>query len=164
MSGLRTRFIAASAGAALTAFGLVLIAGCGDDTGLKKRYPVFGKVTYHDQPVENGQISFIPADPDKQRPANGFIEDGHYTLTTATPGDGALPGEYSVTIKAVQVDDSKLKETVAKYGGGGRQEDIRKATRKAKNLVPPKYQLAEKSGLKATVRETSNPIDFPLAD
>jgi len=164
MSTLRLRLIATSAGAALTAVGLVLIAGCGDDTELGKRYPVSGTVTYHDRPVEKGQIQFLPADPQKQRPANGFIENGHYTLTTLTPGDGALPGDYKVTIKAMQIDDSKVNETVAKYGGGGRQEDIAKATAAAKLLVPPKYQLPETSGLKVTVKEGSNPFDFPLTD
>jgi hypothetical protein len=164
MSILRLHVVAASAGAALTAVGLVLIAGCGDDTGLDKRYPVSGTVTYNDKPVEKGQISFIPADPGKQRPANGFIENGRFTLTTATSGDGALPGNYRVTIKAVQTDDSKIIETVVKKGGGGRQQDIAKATANAKLLVPPKYQLPETSELEAKVEEKSNTFDWKLTD
>ena len=65
--------------------------GCGDDTGLGKRYPVSGTVTYNGTPLEKGQISFIATDKNKQRDANGFIQAGRYTLTTATPEDAPCP-------------------------------------------------------------------------
>jgi hypothetical protein len=164
MRRLRARFIVTSASVALTAVGLALILGCGDDTGLEKRYPVSGMVTYNDKPVEKGQISFLPVDPTKQRPANGTIVDGRYSLTTATPGDGALPGEYRVTIISKEVDDSITLETSKKKGGGPRQKDIARAAAKAKNLVPGKYQLPETSGLKRIVKEVSNTFDFDLTN
>src|SRR6476660_5779935 len=94
--------IKSRAGVTATAAGLCLILGCGDDTGLAKRYPVSGTVTYHDAPLEKGQITFIPADRTKQREAAGTIEGGRYTLTTGTAGDGALPGEYGVTITSLE--------------------------------------------------------------
>jgi len=144
--------------------GLSAVAGCGDDTGLGQRYAVSGMVTYNSKPVEKGQISFIATDKNKQRDANGFIQDGHYSLTTASPGDGALPGEYSVTVKSIEVDDSKVIETVTKYGGGGRQHEIGKATAKGKSLIPAKYQLPETSQLKYTVKEQANTIDIDLKD
>ena len=118
-----------------------MLPGCGDDTGLDRRYPVYGKVTYNGKPVEAGRIAFMPVDPEKQRTANGFIKDGNYTLTTAIPDDGALPGDYQVTVTAVEADTSKVVATVTKYGGGGRQHEIAAATKKAKNLVPSKYKL-----------------------
>ena len=146
--------------------GLCLLAGCGDDTGLGKRYPVYGTVTYKDSPVEAGRVSFIPADTknENQRAAAGDIQNGSYSLTTAVDGDGALPGEYFVTIASKLVDDSKVKETIAKHGGGGRQQDVAKAAASAKNLIPGKYQLPETSKLKVTVKEQSNKFDFPLTD
>jgi hypothetical protein len=152
------------AGAFLVAVGSLLIAGCSDDTGLGTRYPVSGNVTYKNQPVEKGQISFIPDDPKTGRPAQGFIENGRYTLTTATDGDGALPGKYKVTIKSQDVDNTQVLETVIKKGGGGRQGDIAKAASKAKNLVPAKYQLTDTSGLEVTVEAKGNKLDFPLTD
>src|SRR5262249_44051569 len=133
-------------------------------TGLDKRYPVSGTVKYKGQPVAKGQISFIAVDKVKQRDANGFIQDGHYSLTTATSGDGALPGEYMVTIISKETDDTQIGETIKKCGGAGRQTDIAKAAAKAKNLVPGKYQLAETSGLKQTVKAAPNSIDFDLTD
>jgi len=147
--------------------GLSPILGCGDDTGLDKRYPVSGTVTFKDQPVEKGQISFITTDKTKQRDAGGAIENGRYTLTTATPGDGALPGKYNVTIVSKEIDPAdaaKIKGTIEKLGGSARQGDTGKAAARAKNLVPGKYQLPETGGLTATVEEKSNTIDFKLAD
>jgi hypothetical protein len=164
MSMLHLRRIVTPIATALAAAGLLVIAGCGDDTGLGKRYPVSGTVTYKDQPVEKGQIAFIPVDPKEQRPANGFIENGRYTLTTATPGDGAMPGKYKVTIQSQSVDTTQVIETVKKQGGGGRQGDIAKAASKAKNLIPSKYLLTDTSGLEATVEARSNQLDFPLND
>jgi len=166
MNTLRLRLITTSACAALIAVGLCLLPGCGDDTGLGKRYPVYGTVTYKDSPVEAGRISFIPVDSknENQRAAAGEITNGSYSLTTGTAGDGALPGEYFVTIASKLIDDSKVKETIEKYGGGGRQQDVGKAGAKAKNLIPGKYQLPETSELKVTVKESSNKFDFPLKD
>jgi hypothetical protein len=147
-----------------TLLGVLAVLGCGDDTGLDKRYLVYGTVTYGGKTIEKGQISFIPTDAAKGRAANGFIENGKYTLTTATPGDGALPGEYGVTVASKEVDNTKVNETVAKYGGGGRQQEIGQATAKAKNLIPAKYQLPETSQLKYTVKPQSNQIDIELKD
>jgi hypothetical protein len=166
MSIVRLRLMTIPACAAVIAVGLCLLPGCGDDSGLGKRYPVYGTITYKDNPVQAGRISFIPADSKNadQRAAAGEITDGKYSLTTATDGDGALPGDYFVTIVSKLVDDSKVKDTIQKYGGGGRQQDVAKAAANAKNLVPGKYQLAETSKLKVTVKEQSNKFDFPLED
>jgi hypothetical protein len=166
MNTLRLRLATTSACAASLAVGLCLLSGCGDDTGLGKRYPVYGTVTYKDSPVEAGRISFIPANSkdQNQRAAAGDIRNGSYSLTTQIEGDGALPGEYNVTIVSKLVDDSKVKETIQKYGGGGRQEDVGRASAQAKNLIPGKYQLPETSKLTVTVKESSNKFDFPLKD
>jgi len=144
--------------------GLSSLPGCGDDTGLDKRYPVSGTVKYKGQPVEKGQINFVAVDKVKQRDAGGLIQGGSYSLTTSMPGDGALPGEYNVTIISKDIDDSKVIETINKQGGGGRQADVAKAAVKAKNLVPGKYQLVDTSGLKGTVKAEPNTIDFDLTD
>lgn len=166
MNTIRLRLITNSAAAAAIAFGFCLLPGCGDETGLGKRYPVYGTVTYKGAPLESGRISFIPADGTnaKLRAAAGDITNGSYKLTTHDEGDGALPGEYFVTIASKQVDNTKVLETVNKYGGGGRQQDIAKAAANATNLIPGKYQLPETSGLKATVKESSNKFDYALTD
>ena len=51
-----------------------------------------------------------------------------------------------MTVRSIEVENSKVNETVTKYGGGGRQGDIANATAKGKSLIPAKYQLPETSG------------------
>jgi hypothetical protein len=139
---------------------LLIASGCSDD-GLPKRYPVTGTVTYNGKPLEKGQVNFLPTAPDG-RPASGDIQAGEYSLTTQTPGDGAMPGKYRVTIVASDVD---LNAAIAKQQGGiPSQEDVIKAQRKAKRLIPAKYEDPAKSGLEREVKEESNTFDFSLTD
>jgi hypothetical protein len=142
--------------------GIVACLGCGDDTGLAKRYPVSGKVTYKGAPIESGRISFEPTTPDA-RPAAGQIENGRYSLTTLAPGDGAIPGKYRVTVLSQEIDTSEMKE-IAKGGQFHHDKAFAKAAKNAKNLVPSKYKLADTSGLEKEVKAESNSIDFDLVD
>jgi len=160
----RLRIPALRVAALVTSVVLVSVLGCGDDSGLGKRYPVSGAVRLNGAPLEKGRIDFHPTDPAKGRAASGEIQNGSYRLTTLTTGDGALPGQYKVTVTAMEVDNSKVLETVKKYGGGGRQHEIAKAAAAGKMLVPAKYTLADTSGLTATVEEKSNSIDFELKE
>ena len=41
---------------------LLVMASCGTDDGLGKRYPVSGTVTYNGKPLEKGEISFVSED------------------------------------------------------------------------------------------------------
>lgn len=142
---------------------LALASGCGDGTGLPERYPVSGTVTYKGAPVETGAITFMPVDVANGRSASGTIEDGDYYLTTAVDGDGALPGEYKVTITSRDVDYDQAMAGVE--GGMPKQDDVAKAINEAENLVPAKYSLPETSGLTYTVTEGSNRgTDFDLTD
>jgi hypothetical protein len=154
----------AAALAAAALLGLLGVTGCGDDSGLGQRYSVSGSVTFNGQPVEKGQIAFVPVDLNKQRAANGFIQDGRYSLTTITPQDGALPGDYKVTIVSKEADNSQVIKTIMEKGGGARQAEVGKATANAKDRIPAKYQLPETSGLTAKVEERSNTINFTLKD
>jgi hypothetical protein len=155
------RLIALAASIATTA----LIPGCSDDSGLATRYPVSGKVTYKDQPVPNATIIFEPINPPlpQGRVANGVVEKGSYRLTTATPGDGALPGEYKVIILASDLDVSELAK---KQGGLLHQGDAehQKAAKAAKSLLPEKYGQSMNTPLKAKVEARSMTFDFPLTD
>jgi hypothetical protein len=144
---------------------IVVILGCGDDTGLARRYPVSGTVKYKGELLKKGQIAFQPANPPMPagRQAEGFIENGSYTLTTATQGDGALPGEYKVIIFSSTLDTSQL---VGKEGGPLHQGDAThvKALKAATNPIPTKYAKAESSPLTAKVETTTNQFHFDLTD
>ena len=147
---------------AVAVTGLVTVLGCGDDSGLAKRYSVSGTVNYNGKPVEKGTITFTPS-VEGGRAASGDIADGSYSLTTVTPGDGAIPGAYKVTVMAKEIDTTKLKE-VAKGGQFHHDKDFAKANKTAKALIPPKYQLASTSDLTAEVKASSNTIPFELKD
>jgi len=144
----------------------VVVLGCGgDDSGLDRRYKVSGTVKYKGEPVSKGTIAFEPANPPPPagRHASGYIENGHYTLTTSIDGDGALPGEYKVVINSSGVDMSDL----AKKSGGlihQGDKDFQKVVKEAKSLVPTKYSKSETSGLTKKVEASSNTIDFNLED
>ncbi len=154
---------------AIFAIGLsILMApGCGDDTGLGKRYPVSGNVSYKGEAIKQGRINFVPAKPAEGRAAQSDIIDGSYSLTTATENDGALPGSYKVTISSVTIDpaaQAKLKEF--SQGGqsrlGPESANIMKGA--VKNALPSKYSLPETSGLTAEVKEQATKLDFDIKE
>jgi len=135
-------------------------AGCGEDDGIGKRYPVSGTVTYKGQPVPKATVVFSPADAQTGRPATSTTDsDGVYQLTTASPGDGALPGKYAVTVSAIERDLSKTKNAA---GGMYRADIILKAPKKL--MVPAKYGERKSSTLTVEVKPERNTFDFPLED
>ena len=151
--------------AALAFAGMTLVFGCGDDSGLGKRFPVSGTVNSKGQPVENGTITFVPSAADG-RSAAGQIEKGAYKLTTVQPNDGALPGAYKVTVVAKEIQDADAAKISAIAKGGQSHHDatFAKAMKNAKSLVPSKYSLTDTSGLTADVKDKSNTINFDLQD
>ena len=74
----------------------------------RKRYRVQGEVTYNGKPLAHGTINFIPQG-DDGRGASGTIQEGAYDLTTLTPGDGAIPGTYRVTVTAIEATEESKK-------------------------------------------------------
>jgi hypothetical protein len=145
-------------------FLFLTVAGCGSDDGLGRRYSVSGTVKYKGEPLAKGQINFLPQD-GKGRGASGLIEDGYYALSTNGDRDGALPGKYSVTILAKELDLTKAEARSKKLGTGiPLPSDVAKANRTAKNLVPVKYSSPDTSKLTAEVKEQSDSIPFELSD
>lgn len=152
------------------AFSLLILAaalpGCGED-GLGKRYKVTGMVKYKGEPVEHGLICFITPDAGG-RSCTGTIDKGYYTLQTQEPGDGAFPGDYTVTVVAKKPDldaaanKAKAKGNTAAYTP---PDFTAEAHKKAPNAVPAKYAtVGPQNTLKAKVEAKSNQIDFDLAD
>ncbi len=145
----------------------VTILGCGDD-GLGKRYSVSGTVNYNGQPLEKGDIGFVPEDPGG-RAAFGTIEGGSYSLSTIGERDGALPGKYKVTVTSKDVDltaaDADFKKKNPNAVPGVLPKDMLvKASKSAKSRIPKKYSTPNDSGLTAEVKEQSNSIPFDLTD
>ena len=86
---------------------LAVTAGCGGSS-LGTPVPVTGKIIYQGQPVEGAQVTFhAKADTGEEgavrRSANGrTAADGTFSLTTFKTGDGALPGDYVITVSKIE--------------------------------------------------------------
>ena len=81
---------------AASCLSLLVLVGCGQpDYKGPKRFPLSGNVTYDDEPIDFGSISFLPAG-GEQRVSGGLIENGKYAVTEA---QGANAGKHKVEIR-----------------------------------------------------------------
>lgn len=90
--------------ASLFALIALVLAGCGQS---RSHVPVTGTVKYGDGTVPQGDISSVTFQPSSPLPgakgaAGNIGPDGAFELRTVKPGDGALPGDYKVTIHVTQ--------------------------------------------------------------
>src|SRR5687768_1820438 len=83
---------------------LAVLFGCDDRP---TRVPVSGIVTIDGQPLDRGNIKFVPKN---GRPSAGSIgTDGRFTLTCYDGNDGALLGTHRVQVAANRIiSDSKI--------------------------------------------------------
>ena len=155
--------------AALTVSQLVGCSGS-DDGNRRPTAPTSGVVKYKGQPVEGATVTFTTV----QDPISAFgITDasGKFSLFTYEEGDGAVIGEHDVTITKTDGVTPK-----AEPPSTGNQDPLNLETYNpppfgytppptVKHLIPEKYSIAGKSGLKATVKEEGpNEVTFDLTD
>jgi hypothetical protein len=91
-----------------------IMAGCGD--GRPTRVPVSGKVLIDGEPLKFGAVIFVP---ENGRSSAGNLDDnGHFTLTCFTPGDGALLGKHKIQVFGSDVINNTTTRVHApkKYG------------------------------------------------
>jgi hypothetical protein len=172
------------------------LAGCGPGHGLTLGR-VQGKVTYKGEPVRYGTVFFVPnTSKGTDGPsAMGIIkDDGTYTLSTDSGGDGALVGHHKVGV--VGLDPTPINTTSEKplpkpeeepgefmIAKGKVAKQARRAPRKAaaaaaepgdtftdrggrtfRYVIPKKLGNYEESGLEVDVARGSNTIDFNIAE
>jgi hypothetical protein len=119
--------------------------------------PVHGKVTMGGKPLTGGIVSFQPVQIAAGLPnhiSQGAIQaDGQYTLSSFRPDDGAVPGEYTVTIQSVQAHEPFDQFSKAPPAPSGPK-------------IPAIYSSAESTTLKATVPTggSAQQIDFDLKE
>lgn len=123
---------------------LVGVVGCGGPVA-PKCYPVRGRVEMHGRPVEEAMVVFHPIQssqgPVASRPQAYTDKEGCFELTLLQPRDGALPGEYAITIE--------LRELKA---------DGDQMVRDGKSLLPEMYRNPATSGFKFTVEPKENEV------
>jgi len=144
----------------------VFLTGCGSDGGGSSGppvYPVKGVVKLNGQPVVGADIVFNLKDGSGS--SFGRTDgSGSYQLTTRRSNDGAVPGDYLVSIskadEAPAIDEATIPQDSPNYNpfvGKG------VATRpKPKSGFPAQYGDSKTSGLTARVLEEKTTIDFDL--
>lgn len=150
---------------------ILCLMGCGSG-GRLPTSPVSGTVSVGDKPIAGADVTFHPAD-DKQkiRPAFGKTNDaGEFELSTYDDGDGAVPGEYKISIVKQSlrpgIDVKTLTPSGQGTGGSAGMDMYKKMTLGNKRekatvsdaSVPAKYSDREKSGLKRTVEASGGNV------
>ena len=125
---------------------VVILAGC-KPPGLE-RAVITGKVTYQDEPVQRGQLRFVPIEGTQGPPAGATIEAGSYTVKAL----GGVPvGTARVKIKAYHDIDMP---------GGPPTPAATMGVRPGKQYLPDKYN--KQSELNVTIAAGEQTLDFEL--
>lgn len=140
--------------AARIRLGLSLLAlscwtGCGQGGSWERLpvHPVQGSIKYGNEKLEGALVVFHPASGSDPRilPARGSVAgDGTFSVTTYEASDGAVEGEYILTVVR-----NPLLERDGDHVAGP-------------NVLPPKYSKAETSDLKVRVAAGPNQLE-PLS-
>ena len=126
------------------------IVGCGSTNQIT---PVSGKITYKGAPCDGALVVFHPLAGERlndPKPVATTSPDGVYRLTLFAENDGAIPGEYGVTI----VWNALEREPKMSLSGEGSAGSDR-LKGKYGNPVSPKLKAKVESG-------KANQFDFDL--
>jgi hypothetical protein len=131
---------------------VLLLAGCGGRGG-PERAAVHGKVTFDNQPVQEGIIAFIPTDGGPS--SGGKIENGTFDIPAES---GPSLGPQRVEIRAFRTTG---KQSTSKIRGETTGPSGTPTTAEAmKQYIPAAYNT--KSTLKFEIESGKNEKDFDL--
>jgi hypothetical protein len=107
--------------------GLLVIAGCGRRD--VETVPVEGKITFGGEACPAaGAIYFVPTSVPAglpRRPASGaFDKDGRFRATSFQPGDGLVPGTYTVRIECWRQAPTEIARGVSYVPAGYSPPDV----------------------------------------
>jgi hypothetical protein len=133
----------------------LMAAGCADDEG-PERVAVQGEVRLGGQPLESGQIRFIPNGASVGPSAAATITQGRYEFDAET---GPIVGTHRVEIEATNYLGFEMDDERA-FAGFAQSGEIRNREKTA-NPVPARYNT--QSTLTRTIEaDSETPIDFDL--
>jgi hypothetical protein len=144
----------------LLAFG-GLIAGCGSNG--PETVKVRGIVSLDGKPVEDATVGFTPKD--GGRPAMGTTDaSGQFTLTTFTPGDGAVVGTHTVTVSKIRSSGQQVDASTVPAGSNAMplSGPTAPGAIKIQWVVPPKYADPKTSGFTVDVKRGMEPVTLDL--
>jgi hypothetical protein len=177
----------------LAVLAVYSLAGCGPGNGLTMGR-VSGLVTYNGQPVELGEVLFLPDSEkgNKGVPSMGAIgKDGTYTMSTQDSGDGVIAGYHKVGIRALdatrvgqdeipEVDPTAATrtETLTDRVNKRKAQSLKLRKNRAKKdaptvsfngnvfrfLAPEKLANPETSGIRVQISRGSNRVNFAIEE
>lgn len=153
--------------AACVAASLVFIGGCGGGGQRPATEPVTGSVKFKGAALAGATVTLVPATKPSQgepftvtTPRTAIAKTdsaGEFKLTSVKENDGAVPGEYKISVTKIEEPPPVTPST-----------DIAAPPPKAvpiKSLIPEKYNNPESSKLTATVKKGGpNRIDLDLKE
>lgn len=132
----------------LALVGTVCLIGCGGGGGDKwtdkrpKTVNVSGVVVYKQQPVAGANVVFHPQA--HEHGAAGVTDSsGRFTLRTFDANDGAVPGEFKVTVTKIEIQGTGAEDAPA----------VGETVVKETMALPAKYADQYKTDLTVTVRD-----------
>ncbi len=159
----------------MLAVSVSFIFGCGSgDSGFPPTYPVTGTVTLNGKAVDGATVTFFLTE-GKGSAVGSTGADGKYSLSTFRPGDGAVAGQYKVSIAKYSTAVPSNPTTppqgqiasgdidASNYAPPSTSAGKTSGSSGAKNSLPAKYANADFSGLRAAVSEKGkNEFNFDL--
>jgi len=149
----------------LAAAWALATAGCGGN-GL---VTVTGKVTLDGQPLSDATVIFVPVEGANKTttPGGRTDESGVFYLMTREPNDGAMPGEYNVTITKKELpakpllnsNDIKDRESANLFL---KQMKDKTAGGTIKFITPVAYADQNKTPFRSVKIPPSEPLQFDL--
>jgi hypothetical protein len=135
---------------------LFVVNGCAKKDTRVRRVPVSGTLFRMGQPVAEATVIFEPLG--STPAATGTTDaNGQFRLTTFDIDDGAVPGEYKVAVRKVQVIPGNRPSEAP--------DDLATTPPDEKWLLPVKYGHSDSSGLTANVKpDAKNDFKFELPD
>ncbi len=147
------------------ATGLAVCPGCGKpEAEVPETYPVSIKITHEGEPVEGASVTLVPQG-ESGRGASGVTDAGG-VAEMGLPGlaDGAVPGEYWVTVSKVEGVQSDPNMSAEEFYEQQSSEPGA-APASPEHLLPKKYLSAESGGLECVVEEKQEQtFEFNLTD
>ncbi len=123
---------------------LAICLGCGVATD---RLPLEGSVTFQDQPLEHGHVTFLTTSGPPGPVCGAIIRDGRFKIPTE---QGLAPGTYRVLISS---PDGVAPQTPEEIAAG--------ASPRAMERIPPEYNTESKLTAKVT-SDGSNRFEFSI--
>lgn len=144
--------------------GLIGICGCfGGSSSRPKLIPVSGSVKVKGVPAPNITVTFFAVGSAPRNPTGTTDAEGNFKLTSYDTDDGAVAGDYVVTLAATKATASKKPEEMTAQD----MIDMSKAgkTTHDEGTIPLKYADPKTSELKrSVVAGDSNVFNFDIKD